>query len=76
MAHLFVAMQFGLYLAAFVYFAFKGGNWLDIKFGTYPLFSFGLVLLAVVNSFVSLISKMNLIEMRKRNKEKFKEDEN
>lgn len=70
MGHLYVAMQFGLYMAAFVFFAYKGGAWLDQTLGTYPLFSLGLVLLSVVNSFVSLMTKMELLDKYKRKEKK------
>ncbi len=69
MGHLYVAMQFGLYMAAFVLFAYKGGAWLDQRFYTYPLFSLGLVLLAVINSFVSLMTKLDIMEKRKKKKD-------
>lgn len=69
MGHLYVGMQFGLFMAAFIFFAHKGGAWLDQRFDTYPLFSLGLVLLAVVNSFVSLMTKMDLLEKYKKKKD-------
>lgn len=62
MAHLYIAMQFGLYTAAFVYFAYRGGAWLDLKFNSYPLFTMLTIITSVIYSFVSLIHKMDLVE--------------
>ena len=65
MAHLYIAMQFGLYTAAFIFLAYKGGSWLDQRFNTYPLFTILLILLCIVYVFVSLYSKLRLIEEHK-----------
>jgi len=62
MAHLYIAMQFGLYTAAFMFFAYKGGSWLDSKFNTYPVFTMLMIVLSVVYSFTSLFFKMKLVE--------------
>jgi hypothetical protein len=62
MAHLYIAMQFGLYTAAFVYFAYRGGAWLDIKFNSYPVFTMLTIIVSVIYSFFSLIHKMDLVE--------------
>jgi hypothetical protein len=66
MAHLYIAMQFGLYTAAFVFFAYKGGAWLDVKFNTYPIFTFVTILVSVFYSFASLINKMKIIDEQKK----------
>ena len=62
MAHLYIAMQFGLYTAAFMFFAYKGGAWLDLKFDTYPVFTMLMIITSVIYSFTSLFYKMKLVE--------------
>lgn len=69
MAHLYIAMQFGLYTATFVFFAYKGGTWLDVKCDTYPIFTFVMTLISVFYSFSSLINKMKLIDEQKKKME-------
>lgn len=62
MAHLYIAMQFGLYTAAFMYFAYRGGAWLDLKFNSYPLFTMVTIIASVIYSFFSLIHKLDLVK--------------
>ncbi len=69
MAHMYVAMQFGIYTAAFVFVALKAGTWLDLKFDTYPVFTIILIILSVIYSFASLINKMNLIDEHQKKKD-------
>lgn len=69
MAHMYIAMQFGIYTAAFIYLAYRGGFWLDNRFNQYPLFTILCILAAVVYSFLSLYHKLRLIEeIKKKNK--------
>lgn len=51
-------ISFGLTLAITVYLLYLGGNWLDNKLGTSPLFVMLGILLAVATVFKQLLSEV------------------
>jgi hypothetical protein len=53
------ALSFGLTLAITAYLLYKGGEWLDSRFGTAPLFMCLGILLAIVTVFKQLIEDIN-----------------
>lgn len=49
-------------MAITVYLLYHGGKWLDIRFGTAPLFSFIGILLAIAAVFKRLFTDIRMME--------------
>lgn len=75
--YLNIALSFGLTLIITVYFLYKGGTWLDKRFGTEPFFMISGVFLALATIFWQLIeefggwqtSRQNLQQEREQKEE-------
>jgi F0F1-type ATP synthase assembly protein I len=64
------ALSFGLTMALTVYLLFKGGQWLDNKLGTEPLFMMLGVLLAIGAVFKNLFAELKILErLEKKDRE-------
>lgn len=61
------AVSFGLTMAITVFMLFKGGQWLDARLGTEPLFMILGVLLGVAAVFKRLLADLKLMERSGRN---------
>lgn len=60
-----LAISFGLTMAISVYLLYLGGKWLDERLGTYPLFMFIGVVLAIASVFKRLYTDLCADEKRK-----------
>ncbi|MDD4342884.1 MAG: hypothetical protein PHH19_00765 [Eubacteriales bacterium] len=71
MNYMFVVMYFGVYMVTLVWFAYKGGIWLDAKYETGMIPTVLLILSAIIFSFINLFEKIKFFEkMEKRKKNK------
>lgn len=57
-------LSFGLTMALTVYILFKGGQWLDNRLGTAPLFMATGVVLAVAAVFKRLLADLKTLEKK------------
>lgn len=56
-------------MATLIWLAYKGGVWLDTKYGTDMIFTLILFLVAIVFSFINLFDKLVFVEkLEKKNK--------
>lgn len=53
-----LALSFGLTMAITVYLLYLGGMWLDNRLGTYPIFMFLGVILAIASVFKRLYTEL------------------
>jgi len=56
------AVSFGITMAITVYILYKGGQWLDAKLGTAPVFTMLGVLMGVAAVFKRLIADLKVME--------------
>lgn len=62
-------ISFGLTMAITVYVLFLGGSWLDDRAGTYPLFTFLGVILAIATVFKRLLTDLRVMERQGKEEE-------
>ncbi len=55
-----LGLSFGLTMAITVYFLYRGGQWLDDRLGTGPLFMFLGVILGIVTVFKRLYNELQI----------------
>jgi len=63
------ATSFGLTMAITVYFLFKGGQWLDVRLGTTPIFMFLGVILGVAAVFKRLLTDLKTLDKMDKSEE-------
>lgn len=73
MGYLYIALNFGVTAAVTIYLLMLGGQWIDDKFNSDPIFMMLGVLLGVAISFRSIFLKMKAIDKFEKNRKEAKE---